>query len=175
MEKTLLEQLKDYLLELDQKRKFTRLQSNLEYAIKNLNVETVNELLESGASIELLEKEESTLGMAADAYTSNIFNTIDLYRKQKHMKLDDDLSQTSSSSKDELDSELNAQMEEETNRLLMMSEFLYQHGANINHNTYLGYVLQGGLMDVFTEKKEIKKKLQYLKEWHQESLDSVRI
>lgn len=157
MDKTILEQLKAYFLEMDQKRKLSCLQNNLEYAIKNLDVETVSELIESGASVELIEKEQSTLGMAADAYYSRLFEIIDQYRKQKHMKFEDYRSQITDLGKEELEPELNVQMEEATKNLLTMSEFLYQHGADINHNTYLGYKDQGMLMDMISEKREIMK------------------
>lgn len=157
MDKTILEQLKAYFLEMDQKRKQNRLQSNLKYAIENLDVETAKELIESGASVELIEKEESTLGMAAHTYTSRLFQIVDQYRKQKHIKSDVYLEQINNLGKKELEPELNAQMEEATRNLLTMSELLYQHGANINHNTYLGLKDSGTLMDIFSEKKEIMK------------------
>jgi len=155
MEKTLLEQLKSYLLEMDKKRKFTRLQNNLEFAIKHLDPEEVSEFLQEGASIELLEKQDSTLGIAADSYGFKLFEVIDQYRKQKHMKYDEYHRQIYGLRKEELDPELNAQMEEVTKRLLEISELLYQHGANINHNTYLAYKDQGMLLDMISEKREI--------------------
>lgn len=154
MDKTILEQLKAYFLELDQKRKFNRLQDNLEYAIRNLDAETVNELIESGASIELLEKKESTIGMAAQEYEFTLFHIVDQHRRQKHMKSDAYFNQIFDLGKEELDPELNEQMEEATRKLLTMSEFLYQHGANINHNTYLTLKDQGTLLDIISEKKE---------------------
>lgn len=157
MDKTILEQLKSYLSELDKKRKFTRLQNNLEYAIKNLDAETVSELLESGASVELIEKEESTIGMAEIAYSTRLFNIIDQYRRQKHIKFDVYFNQIFDLGKEELDPELNEQIEEATRSLLTLSELLYQHGADINHNTYLAPKDQGMLMDIISEKKEIVK------------------
>jgi len=157
MDKTVLEQLKAYFLEMDQKRKLNRLQRNLEYAIENLDVETVKELLENGASIELLENEKSTLGMAANTYEFRLFDIVDQYRKKKHMKHDEYSSQVIHLGKEELEPELNAQMEEVTKKLLTMLEFLYQHGANINHNTYLALKTEGTLIEIFSDQKEIIK------------------
>ncbi len=159
MDKTILEQLKAYFLELDKKRKFNRLQDSLKYAIKSLDAETVKQLLESGASIELIEQEESTLGIAADEYYSKLYEVLNQHRKENHKQIDLGTYhwQIIEQGKDELELELNTKMAEITKKLLAVSEVLYQYGANINHNTYLGYKDQGMLMDIISEKREIVK------------------
>lgn len=157
MDKTFLEQLKNYLLEMDQKRKFGRLQSNLRYAIENLDIETTKELLQNGASIEQLEETESMIGLAASTYDFQLYNIVSKYCKQRHIKMHQYFNQILRLGKDDLDPELNAKMEEETKNLLEMSELLYQNGANINHNTYLGYKEQGMLRDIISEQRQLKK------------------
>lgn len=149
-----VEQVKRYLQikkEENQKEKKLR---RFGYALESLDAERINELLQDGVAIADYEKIESVLSRVLEGYSSYLFNTLDDYRRKVLRKKDGEFYRDYwELNAEDLPDALRDLIEPLNKTVIALLEYLYQNGANINHDTYLGYSDSGFLSD----KKEVKK------------------
>lgn len=140
MDNNLFELVKKYLkLKREESLKEKKLR-RFECALDSLDIDSINDYLEDGISIEDAEKEQSVLSRLLQGYERYLFNILGDYRRKIAKKKDSEFFQEYAKLDEEnLPSELKSLIEPLNNAIVNLLEILYQKGANINHNTYLGY------------------------------------
>lgn len=154
--KNILESIKKYIQVKKQEGEKQRRLTRFEYALKELNIEKINEYLNDGISIEEFEKGNSTLRKVLQGYEDYLFDIIENYRrKNTKMKNWDFFSKYCKMSTNDIPDEIKDQIKLKNKEVINLLEVLYQRGANINHNTYLGS--PDSIIDDLRDKKEIHK------------------
>lgn len=135
-----VEQVKRYLqIKKEENLKEKKLR-RFGYALESLDAERINELLQDGITIADYEKIESSLSKVLEGYSSYLFNTLDDYRRKVLRKKDGEFYQDYwELNAEDLPDALKDLIEPLNKTVMALLEYLYQNGANINHNTYLGY------------------------------------
>lgn len=148
-----VEQVKRYLqIKKEENLKEKKLR-RFGYALESLDAERINELLQDGVTIADYEKQESTLSKVLNGYSRYLFDILDDYRRKVLRKRDGEFYQDYwEINQEDLPDVLKDLIEPLNKTVMSILEYLYQNGANINHNTYLGYVDNG----ILTDKKEVK-------------------
>lgn len=122
------------------------------YALESLDIDSINDYLNDGISIENAEKEGSVLSKLLQGYERYLFNILDDYRRKIVKKKDSEFfHEYAKWSAEDLPDELKELIEPLNNAIVNLLEILYQNGANINHNTYLGYS-----DNIFSDKRVVR-------------------
>lgn len=130
------EEILDQIERYKTKKYFQRKQEGLKLAVQCLDTESIKELLQEGASIQELEKENSSLALALESYERIIFDINEKNRKKNHFRFDD-YYRTLELENSPLSAELQLQIEKTMKNTISTLEMLYQNGADINYRTYL--------------------------------------
>ncbi|MGM9834163.1 MAG: hypothetical protein ACI31M_00060 [Bacilli bacterium] len=159
---SVIQQLKEYFLSKEEILKHQRMQKFLEFAIRFNDKDSIDKLLKNGASIQELDNKFSTIKMALNGFQTKIFNLQQKDIMNKYENVDEYYHAYNKAKFSELSKYMQKIIVNYTKDAISTIEYLYQKGANINHNTFVndgdiveGYSVFDEILSSFSHSKQL--------------------